>query len=162
MSNNRLRHLDRRFQVQSAFTGTDPNAIPFLEPKGHELHWSSASIGSDSTARSGRKQATLPLDGIAKKRHLLFGEVDHADGRSLTGSTRHGFGAGFRGCARGAGSAASLAAPYLLAFELCCCFCVCAPSAIKRSQVGCSCCGSRMLSRNKSRPSPGKGMCANL
>ena len=57
---------------------------------------------------------------------------------------------------------ALLAAPYLLAFELCCCFCVCAPSAIMRSQVGCSCCGSRMLSRNMSRPSPGKGMCANL
>jgi hypothetical protein len=53
-------------------------------------------------------------------------------------------------------------APYLLAFELCCCFCVCAASAITRSQVGCSCCGSRMLSRNMSRPSPGKGMCANL
>src|SRR5271156_3571171 len=53
-------------------------------------------------------------------------------------------------------------APYLLAFELCCCFCVCAASAITRSQVGCSCCGSRVVSRNMSRPSPGKGMCANL
>ena len=53
-------------------------------------------------------------------------------------------------------------APYLLAFALCCCFCVCATSAVTRSQVGCSCCGSRTLSRNMSRPSPGKGMCANL
>ena len=58
--------------------------------------------------------------------------------------------------------AAAVDCAYLLPFALCCRFCVCATSAITRSQVGCSCCGSRTLSRNISRPSPGKGMCAKL
>jgi hypothetical protein len=39
------------FLATSAFSETHPHAIPFLEPKGHELRWSSASIGSSRTAR---------------------------------------------------------------------------------------------------------------
>jgi len=51
---------------------------------------------------------------------------------------------------------------YLLLFALFSLFCISAPSAIKRSQVGRSCCGSRMQLIQISRLSPGKGMPANL